>query len=65
MIEGTTRRCDGGEVLSGVQRRKRWTPEEKVWIVEETYLAGMSVSLVGLRHGISGSQIFTWRGLMA
>lgn len=35
-----------GEVLSGVQRRRRWAPEEKVRIVEETYLPGMSVSLV-------------------
>ena len=30
-----------------------------------TYLPGMSVSLVGRRHGIGGNQIFTWRRLMA
>ena len=65
MTEGTTRRYNEGEVLTGVQRRRRWTPEEKVRIVEETYMPGMSVSLVGRRHGISGSQIFTWRRLMA
>ena len=64
MTDGTTRRYNEGEVLTGVQRRRRWTPEEKVQIVEETYLPGMSVSLVGRRHGISGSQIFTWRRLM-
>ena len=46
MTEHTTRRYNGGEVLSGVQRRRRWTPEEKVRIVEETYLPGMNVSLV-------------------
>lgn len=38
MTEHTTWRYDGGEVLSGVQRRRRWTPEEKVRIVEETCL---------------------------
>ena len=65
MTEHTTRRYNGGEVLSGVQRRRRWTPEEKVRIVEETYLPGMSVSLVARQHGISGSQIFTWRRLVA
>lgn len=65
MTDGTTRRYNDGEVLSGVQRRRRWTPEEKVRIVEETYLPGMSVSLVARRHGIGGSQIFTWRRLMA
>ena len=38
MAEGTTRRYNEGEVLTGVQRRRRWTPEEKVQIVEETDL---------------------------
>jgi len=65
MTDGTTRRHNDGEVLSSVQRRRRWTPEEKVRIVEETYLPGMSVSLVARRHGIGGNQIFTWRRLMA
>jgi len=65
MTDGTTRRYNDGEVLSGVQRRRRWTPEEKVRIVEETYLPGISVSFVARRHGIGGSQIFTWRRLMA
>ena len=64
MTEGMTRRYNEGEVLSGVQRRRRWTPEGKVRIVEETYLPGMSVSLVARRHGVGGSQIFTWRRLM-
>ncbi len=64
MTDGTTRRYNGGEVLSGVQRRRRWRSEEKVRIVEETYLPGMSVSLVARQHGISGSQAFTWRRLM-
>jgi transposase len=64
MTEGTTRRYNDGEVLSGVQRRRRWTLEEKVRIVEETYLPGMSVSLVARQNGISGSQVFTWRRRM-
>jgi len=42
-----------------------WPPEEKVRIVEETYLPDMSVSLVARRHGISSSQIFACRRLMA
>ena len=65
MTEHTTRRYNDGEVLSGVQRRRRWTPQEKVRIVEETYLPGMSVSLVARRHGIGAGQLFTWRRLMA
>jgi transposase-like protein len=35
-----------------------------VRIVEETYLPGMSVSLVARQHG-SGSQTFNWRRLVA
>ena len=65
MTDGTTWRYNDGEVLSGVQRRRRWTPEEKFRIVEETYLPGMSVPLVARQHVIGGSQIFTWRRLMA
>lgn len=62
--DGTTKCYNDGEVLSGVQRRRRWTPEEKVRIVEETYLPGMRVSLVARQHGISGSQVLTWCRLM-
>src|SRR5215212_6121360 len=53
------------EVITSVQRRRRWSTEEKVRIVEETYLPGNSVSLVARRHGIAGNQLFTWRRLMA
>lgn len=65
MTDANPRPYVASEVLSGVQRRRRWTPEEKVQIVEETYLPGMSVSLVARRHGIAGSQLFNWRRLMA
>lgn len=53
------------EVITSVQRRRRWTPEEKIRIVEETYLPGNTVSLVACRHGIAGNQLFTWRRRMA
>ena len=52
-------------VITSVQRRRRWSTEEKVRIVEETYLPGNSVSLVARHHGIAGNQLFTWRRLMA
>jgi len=53
------------EVIMSVQRRRRWTTEEKVRIVEETYLPGNTVSLVARRNGIGANQLFTWRRLMA
>src|SRR3954463_840652 len=51
------------EVITSVQRRRRWSTEEKVRIVEETYLPRKSGSLVARRHGIAGNQLFTWRRL--
>lgn len=53
------------EVITSVQRRRRWSAEEKVAIVQETYAPGMSVSLVARRHGIAPNQLFTWRRLHA
>ena len=63
--EGPPSRPERVEVITSVQRRRRWSTEEKVRIVEETYLPGNSVSLVARRHGIAGNQLFTWRRLMA
>jgi len=56
---------DRVEVVTAVQRRRRWTAAEKVSIVEETYLPGNSVSMVARRHGVSPNQLFSWRRLMA
>src|SRR3954453_19695082 len=46
-------RAERVEVITSVQRRRRWSTEEKVRIVEETYLPGNSVSLVARHHGIA------------
>ena len=64
MPDPMTSTFDRVEVITSVQRRRRWSTEEKMRIVEETYLPGNSVSLVARRHGIAGNQLFTWRRLM-
>lgn len=46
MPDPMTSPYDRVEVITSVQRRRRWSTEEKVCIVEETYLPGNSVSLV-------------------
>lgn len=53
------------EVITSVQRRRRWSAEEKAAIVQETYAPGVSVSFVARRHGIAPNQLFTWRRLHA
>ena len=53
------------DILSGPERRRRWTAAEKVAIVNETYEPGVTVSLVARRHGIAPNQLFHWRKLAA
>ncbi len=60
-----TGNIDRIEVITSVQRRRRWSAEEKARIVQETYAPGMSVSLVARQHGIAPNQLFTWRRLYA
>ena len=56
--------ADRVEIITSIQRRRRWTASEKVRIVEETFEPGMTVSLVARRHGIAPNQLFTWRRLV-
>jgi transposase len=49
------------EVVTSVQRRRRWTPEQKLEIVKQTNEPGRSVSLVARQHGLTAAQLFQWR----
>jgi transposase len=49
------------EVLTSVQRRRRWTPEQKLEIVKQTNEPGNSVSMVARQFGITAAQLFQWR----
>ena len=60
-----TENIDRIEVITSVQRRRRWSADEKARIVQETYAPGMSVSLVARQHGVAPNQVFTWRRLYA
>lgn len=48
------------EVVTSVQRRRRWSAAEKVRMVEETYEPGITVSEVARRHGVAPNRLFTW-----
>lgn len=52
------------EVITSVERRRRWTAEEKRAMVQETEQPGMSVSAVARKWGIHPNQLFAWRRLM-
>jgi transposase len=49
------------EVFTGAGRRRDWPPEVKLSIVAESYSGVETVSAVARRHGLSPSQLFTWR----
>lgn len=53
------------EVITSVQRRRRWSAAEKMRMVEESLEPCASVSLVARRHGVNPNQLFTWRRLAA
>src|ERR1700747_842407 len=65
MTVSITGNIDRVEVITPVERRRRWSAEEKARIVQETYAPGMSVSLVARQHGGAPNQVFTWRRLYA
>jgi transposase len=49
------------EIITGVGRRRRWTDEEKAWIVAESLDPATTVSAVARRYGLHPSQLFVWR----
>src|ERR1700722_6994608 len=48
-------------VLSGRERRRRWTPAEKQRIVEESLTADTTVAEVARRHDIHPNLLHLWR----
>jgi transposase len=55
-----TRQVQRLEVIE-TGRRRRWTPEAKLRIVEESYAGPRLASATARRHGVSGSLLFAWR----
>lgn len=54
------------EVLSGPERRRRWSAEQKRSIVAEAFAPGASVCEVARRRDVVPGQIYRWRrGLRA
>lgn len=49
-----------GEVL-GIERRRRWSDEEKLAIVSSVDIEGATVTQVAQRHEVSRQQIYAWR----
>lgn len=52
------------EVLTGPERRRRWSVDQKLAIVAESLRPGASPLAVARRHGISSGHLYTWRRLI-
>jgi transposase len=52
------------EVITGEQKRRRYTAEEKSHFVALSMQPGYSVSLVARQYGIIPSLLFKWKRLM-
>ena len=49
-----------GEIISTVERRRRWPAEEKLRIMSEALERGAVVAAVANRNGVCRSQLYTW-----
>ena len=49
------------EVLSGPERRRRYSDEEKAALVAETFRPGVCTADLARRHGLHPQQLYTWR----
>ena len=49
------------EILTGPERRRRWSVDQKLAIVAELDRPGSSGAVVAQRYGISTGLLYTWR----
>jgi transposase-like protein len=57
VIAGTT------TVVAKRKKRQHRSSEERLRIVEEASVPGVSVALVARSHGVNANQVFAWRKL--
>jgi len=53
------------EVITGEARRRHWTTEQKLRIIEESFQAGETVSSTARRHGVAPNLLYRWRRLLS
>jgi transposase len=48
------------KVVTSFQRRRRWTPEQKLENLKQTNEPRSSVSLIARKHGLTTAKLFQW-----
>jgi transposase len=49
------------EILTGPERRRRWSVDEKQRILAEAEVEGIRVAVIARRHDITRQHIYQWR----
>jgi transposase-like protein len=49
-----------GEIISTVERRRNWSTEVKLRIMDEALAPGASIAAVADRNGVCRSLLYTW-----
>lgn len=49
------------EILTGAERRRDWSDDQKLAILEEVVSSGLGVSVIARRHDVLPQQIYAWR----
>ena len=52
------------ELITGTRRRRYWSTDEKLRIIEESLELGETVSSVARRNGVAPNLLYRWRRLM-
>ncbi|MEM1389673.1 MAG: transposase, partial [Pseudomonadota bacterium] len=52
------------ELITGTRRRRFWSTDEKLRIIEESLEPGETVSSVARRNGVAPNLLYRWRRLM-
>ena len=53
------------EVITGDVVRRRWTTEQKLRIIEESFEPSETVSSAARRHGVAPNLLYRWRRLVS
>ena len=51
------------EIMARVERRRKWTTEEKAALLAEVEAEGGKVGVVARRHRVSESLLYNWRSV--
>ena len=53
------------ERITGTARRRHWSTEQKLRIIEESFEPGETVSSAARRNGVAPNLLYRWRRLMS